>query len=283
MQDLLGSPMPATWQCEVHGSYDSAIDERRSPRFFCPTCDRTHSLALKAWTDSWDLHRRWLESKIPPRYRNRTFDNFRLTSSNEIPVSIARRFVHHFADHLQEGTGLLLAGGLGTGKTHLASAALTEIVRAGHDAAFISAADFLAGLRPGSQCDDIDMEHLASIDLLVMDDIGSTRATAWSSSVLSELLASRYDGLRPTIVTTNSTDLAAHIGDRVVDRFDEMMLTAQLVGPSYRQRVADDNDLQGAPWAIPEPAREFESRRCSSGKLVTRKLRMGAHCPEPSR
>jgi DNA replication protein DnaC len=256
------------------------IDQGRRPQFFCPACDKTHSCALTAWIDLWDLHRRWLETEIPPRFRNRTFDNFRLTSSNKIPFSIVRRFVDLFAEHLREGTGLLLAGDMGTGKTHVASAALTEIVRAGHHAAFISAADYLAGLKPGHRGDHVDVEHLATVDLLVLDDVGSTRVTEWSVGVLSELLASRYDDRRPTILTTNSSDLAAHVGDRVVDRFDEMLLTARLVGASYRQRVPDDEDLQAAPWAIPEPAREFESRRCSAGRMVTKRFRMGMHRPE---
>lgn len=45
----------------------------------------------------------------------------------------------------------------------------------------------------------------SSPGLLVIDDLGASRNTEWAIQTLHEIVASRYDAMRPTLVTTNLT------------------------------------------------------------------------------
>jgi DNA replication protein DnaC len=280
----LFSDRSPSWHCPAHGVYSSETRAEGGPlQFTCPSCRREFDAAFDAWRGAWEVHRRWTESGIPERYRNRTFDNFRALPSNRTAIAIVRRFAEEFAQHRARGIGLLLTGDVGCGKTHLSIAALTEIVRAGAGGTFISARDFFAGLKRGRDRKRIDVDALARIDCLVLDDVGATGGTAREAIALADLLSTRYDRSLPTVVTTNVSDLTPFVGDRAVDRFTESMLIAHLEGASYRDRAAEDADLQRAPWAMPVPSREFAMQRSSAGQFNWIRFVMGERGPERAR
>jgi DNA replication protein DnaC len=262
----LFSDLPQTWCCPVHGEYSNSTDFTGPRQFTCPDCFREGEAAFNAWRHAWDLHRRWLGSGIPERYRNRTFGNFRSLPSNVTAIAIVRRFAESFAQHRTRGIGLLLTGDVGCGKTHLAAAALTEILRRDARGAFLTAREFFASLKRGRGGKAIDVDALARVDCLVLDDVGAAGGTARDACALADLLSARYDASLPTVLTTNVRDLAPFIGDRAVDRFTESMLVAHLEGDSFRGRAAEDFDLQRAPPAIPTPPMEFTTERTTAGK-----------------
>jgi DNA replication protein DnaC len=240
----------------------------------CPECVASAHKTRETWRAQCDLYARWLRSGIPRRYRNRTFTNFDAADGTRTAFELARRYVDLFEHQSAHGTGLLFIGGVGTGKTHLAIAAMTEIILAGHDGAFIAVPDLFAAKRPGYS-GDRDTSRLADVDVLVLDDVGANRGTEWEVGVLSDLINGRYDAQLPTIVTTNTSlpDLAVFVGSRAADRFCESMITARLAGLSYRSRAADDDVLRDAPLAIPEPPRDFEASICCSGKMLKKAYR----------
>ncbi|MFP5246504.1 MAG: ATP-binding protein, partial [Thermoanaerobaculia bacterium] len=105
----------------------------------CPRCNNTGWIpmpggglnAVEPCGCQGDLRRqqRLASAGIPKRYIHCTLDTFREKST---VLRVAKKKVQEFVDlwpHTNDGKGLLLMGGCGVGKTHLAVAALLEIVR----------------------------------------------------------------------------------------------------------------------------------------------------------
>lgn len=156
-----------------------------------------------------------------------TFDNF-LPDGVGLPEA-ARRALHqvyelslHFAKE-PEGW-LVLLGGYGTGKTHLAAAIANYNLALGRAAMFVVVPDLLDHLRaafgPSSESGlDERLEGIRETPLLILDDLGAHNSTPWAQEKLFQVLNHRYNGRLPTVVTTNQRleELDPRIASRLVD------------------------------------------------------------------
>ena len=93
-------------------------------------------------------------SQIPPLYRNASFDNFVLPSDNPLArtqlstiMVTVRNYARDFPDDARPG--LFLVGEPGTGKTHLAVAALRRIIEKGFEGLFCDYQNLLDRIRSG--------------------------------------------------------------------------------------------------------------------------------------
>ena len=106
----------------------------------CPLCDGTGWLLIEE--DGVELVRRCEcaegtmrerlldQAGIPARYRHCTLDSFELWNPEDPTLAKTLRAVQEFVDLYPAcDKGLLLMGAVGTGKTHLAVAALQQIMR----------------------------------------------------------------------------------------------------------------------------------------------------------
>lgn len=113
---------------------------------------------------------------------------------------------------------LLLRGGPGSGKTHLAASIANDAVENGAHVLFTVVPDLLDHLRatyaPSSsiQYDEL-FEQVRETHLLVLDDLGTEAATPWAQEKLYQLVNHRYNNRLPTVITTN----------RRLDSLDERM------------------------------------------------------------
>ena len=156
-----------------------------------------------------------------------TFDTFHpegvgLTPERRKTIRAAYDAAQRFAQQPQGW--LLLSGGFGVGKTHLAAAIGNEVIRRGGQALFILAPDLLDHLRssfnPSSpETYDELFDRLKNTPLLILDDLGSESATAWAQEKLFQLLNHRYLRRLPTVITTNRplSALEARIRSRLMD------------------------------------------------------------------
>lgn len=160
--------------------------------------------------------RRLEAAGIPERYAVCTLDGFRTAraDSPDIPSGPllkahvrARRYVDRFPEHRE--LGLLFTGPPGVGKTHLAVAILSDVVRRyGVRGRFVDFTSLVHEIQttfdPGSQTSKAAiLDPVMEADVLVLDELGAQKPTEWVQNVLYLIINTRYTERRPTLFTTN--------------------------------------------------------------------------------
>ena len=139
---------------------------------------------------------------------------------------------------------LLLQGGFGCGKTHLAAAVANFTVSLGVPTLFITVPDLLDALRFTYNNQESTFEQrfdeIRTAPLLIMDDFGTQNATAWAQEKLFQILNYRYINRLPLVVTTNL--LLDQIEGRIRSRLEDPELVTRVFiqAPDYR-RPTDDS------------------------------------------
>ena len=139
---------------------------------------------------------------------------------------------------------LVLQGGYGCGKTHLAPAVANYTVGVGVPTLFITVPDLLDALRfayddPQSTFEE-RFEEIRAAPLLIMDDFGTQNATPWAQEKLFQIINYRYINHLPLVVTTNL--LLEQIEGRIRSRLEDPELVTRVVinATDYR-RPTDDS------------------------------------------
>lgn len=181
------------------------------------------------------------ESAVPARFIGRTFDNFSATTKAQQAAKLAvESYANNISDHLKRGTGLILSGLPGTGKSHLAAAALQAIMPA-HCGLYTTCMNVIRMVR-GTWRRDSDkseaqvLNMLGTVPLLVLDEIGVQYGTDGEQTILFDVLDRRYRDMMPTILLTNQDKdgFKQFIGERSFDRLVESSRWVAFDWTSYR-------------------------------------------------
>lgn len=179
-------------------------------------------------------------ARIPARFIGRTFDNFSATTdAQRHALTVARDFAENFAENARKGAGLILSGMPGTGKSHLAAAALQSNIS--RDVRYLTCMDLIRAVRDTWRRDSDRSEtqvlaHLERLDLLVIDEVGVQYGTDGEQTILFDVLDRRYREVRPTILLTNQDKdgFKKFIGERTYDRLAETCRWVPFEWASYR-------------------------------------------------
>jgi DNA replication protein DnaC len=144
---------------------------------------------------------------------------------------------------------LLLRGGYGCGKTHLAAAIANEFLSRGQPVLFVNAPDLLDHLRatfgPESEVSfDQRFDEVRDAPVLILDDLGTQNATPWAQEKLYQVFNHRYNAQLPTVITTNQ-DLA-DIDPRLRSRLlhIEFVEQVRILAPDFRGMGVDQAQPQ---------------------------------------
>ena len=239
------------------GNCGGSANDRRVTRCDCRLQSRGKSLLAGA--------------RIPRRYEHCELSDYDADfpgahPSLAIACMTASRFVDEYDPH--DGTGLLLIGTIGTGKTHLAVGIVKELIRRrGISCLFYDYRELLKEIQNSYnatvQTTELDvLRPVFEADVLVLDELGAVKPSEWVWDMVSLILNSRYNDSRATIITSNLPNLppgkykngldpksreAAEqsnqdktLGDRIGEpmrsRLHEMCRIITLQGPDFRQK-----------------------------------------------
>ncbi len=138
---------------------------------------------------------------------------------------------------------LLLQGGYGCGKTHLAAAVANFVVDMGVPTLFLTVPDLLDTLRSAYGADDTSFEErfdqIRNAKLLVLDDFGTQNATDWAREKLFQIINYRYINKLSTVITTNLSldEIEGRIRSRLSDQ--ELVRKLHIIAPDYRRQWKD--------------------------------------------
>jgi DNA replication protein DnaC len=215
------------------------------------------------------------------RLSHLTFDNFEaqgnkkaeklMTPQDKNSLQSARERGEDFAQN-QKGW-LLIEGGYGCGKTHLAAAIANFAVSNGTPTLFITVPDLLDTLRfaysDPETTFEARFEEVRNCDLLILDDFGTQNATGWAQEKLFQIMNYRYINKLPTVITTNLMldEIESRIRSRLQD--EEFVQHLRITAPDYRRPTETSNpgiSMLSLPEMKAMTFKLFETREDEVGK-----------------
>ena len=168
-----------------------------------------------------------------------TFENDNGTQPKVMEA--AKKYAEDFKDFRKDGTGLLLYGGVGTGKTYIAAAIANALVDKGISAMVTNFARIANKMQESFEGRQAYLDSLNRFELLVIDDLAAERKTEFMQEIVFNVIDARYRSGKPMIITTNLPieELSKPQDDsekRTFDRILERCFPIEVKGESNRRR-----------------------------------------------
>ncbi len=188
---------------------------------------------------------------------DQAFDRLRLDVYSDLPwqgqsrpprenmkrvIAVCEGFARQFPDYPLKN--LLLSGGTGLGKTFLSGCVAREVSRRGYSVVYDTAIDLFAAFETrkftrdadeGRQARD-DTRRYLGCDLLILDDLGSELTTPLVQTTLYDVVNSRLQADRRTIISTNLSM------EQIADRYTPQIVSR--IGGLYQELTFYGEDIR---------------------------------------
>lgn len=206
-------------------------------------------------------HNVFTESGISKKYSNTSLNNFIPHEKQKDGYNKATQFLMN-QSVMNNIKGFGLFGNVGSGKTYIVTGLVNDMCNAIIESTteedrinadkgqysmrqpvrFISNIELVENLKFDS--DSSTIRKYKNVKLLIIDDLGSARATEWAKERLLEIIDYRYNNELTTIFTTNLTaEELSKVDNRVYDRLKEMCEFISVTAPSQRSNAAKNNKV----------------------------------------
>ena len=188
------------------------------------------------------MDRHLVESRLPP---GKTLDSF---DFSVVPMISKAHFTALAAGDtwLEKGSNLLLFGPPGSGKTHASAALGRSLIENGYRVLFMRTTDLVQRLQAARQMLQLEaaLAKLDKYDLLILDHLSYVTKDQAETSVLFELISTRYER-RSLLITANQPfgewsrvfpDPAMTVA--AIDRLVHHATIFEMNVESYRRRAA---------------------------------------------
>lgn len=165
--------------------------------------EKMRELAFKTKMSNEEIERSRSMAIDSPEFRTHTFAN---DNGRQPQMKNARKYAEDFENKLRNGSGLLIYGPCGTGKSYASDAIANRLIdrgfpvlvtKIGKIAEKVSAASF--------EEKGYYFSSLTKYPLLIIDDLGVERETEYMNEILNRVIDDRERSGKPIIVTTNFT------------------------------------------------------------------------------
>lgn len=186
------------------------------------------------------------QAAIPARFIGRSFDNFNAQSKEQTAaLTTSRDYAENFEERRKKGESLIFSGKPGTGKSHLAIAILQSLMP-GEIGLYVTCMDVIRMVRAtwrrdSEKSEEQVLEMLASVPLLVVDEIGVQYGTDGEQTILFDVMDRRYREMMPCVLLTNQNTkgFKDFVGERTYDRLREVSQWVPFDWESYRPTARD--------------------------------------------
>lgn len=239
--------LPKTYTCEIHGEYEPRVGDcifngKFAYNSCCLDCVNEFDkkvelkiLEIKAKKEEMQLMR--AEEKrteklkargVSKRYLGNSFNNYIASTPEKQNALVKCKSLCHSIINEDSAPNLIMVGGVGTGKTHLANSMVIELTDNNKVCARVNMIDMIRRLKStwskeAEESEDEVIRLFVDADLLIIDEVGIQFNSDTEKMFIFEIINGRYDECAPTVIISNLgvDGVKEVIGERCIDRLRE--------------------------------------------------------------
>ena len=207
------------------------------------------------------------QGNLPQHLRNATFNNANLNyyetdlktdsgmnyrENAQKIYSLASSFVNNYQSQ-QHSRGLIIEGPIGSGKSYLLGCIANALIDRGIQFRYIVYSDLLQKIRSSYNQNNPENDEkqilstVQDIPVLLIDDLGTEKATEFASSTLYQIIDHRYREEKPIILSTNYSiknlkNRFPVMGERIFQRLLEMNKYLELAGNVRVKKIDEQQE-----------------------------------------
>lgn len=230
---------PEILNCKKHGDYEVKYSQIGVGKCWvfdnCTKCadEANEKAKIKAEKEEADRdienkrkHREYIRVNAGISKRNlyKTFDDYICSNEGQ---SKAKNDCVRFVNEFPCERSMIMVGGVGTGKTLLASAMIDSLVDNNH-CEMIKTIDIVREMKStwskdSERTEESLIKHYRSLDLLILDEVGSQFGSDTEKLFIFDIIDGRYQDMKQTVLISNLDidGIKDVIGERCVDRLRE--------------------------------------------------------------